>query len=535
MKRYARVIVSAVLIFTLTGTASVTGAPLGKSVTGSAGQALLEVTTLAGTGEYDSANGKANAASFRTPSNLLVLPGGTVLISDAEKQLIRQYKGNEVTTYAGIILDRDEQGLPAGALVDGEKAEAVFNRPSGLAKDAAGNVYVADAENHAIRKIGKDGAVTTVAGNGVLGLADGKGAEARFYHPMGIAAAADGTLYVADTLNHVIRKIGKDGMVTTLTAVSDRVVEVFPGEAAPAGDFRDGKLAEAKFNEPTSLEMDASGNLYVSDTGNQRIRYIDLQAGTVTTVAGSAQADGASGTYEEQALYANEGYADGKAAEAQFNFPRGLQLTEEGGLLIADTLNHAIRYLHEGVVTTVVGVAEAHGMTEGIEGAAQLHKPTDVALWGDGSLLIADAYNNKIRRVAAYALPGTVVKDKLNHVVYGDAEIGFEAQARPEVRNGRLLVPIAPVGKALGFKAEYDKASNAARFTKGDLVVEFAVGKAEMKKRAGDAAEEVIAIDAAAVLKNGRIYAPIRYLAEEANVDVQWNSEFRTVILRDLP
>lgn len=148
-------------------------------------------------------------------------------------------------------------------------------------------MYVADSANNAVRKVDTNGQVTTLGGNGVPGKKDGKGADASFNHPSDVAVTADGIVYVADSLNHVIRKIATDGTVSTLNAASTRTILIRPGEASFAGEYQDGSLSEAKFNEPAGLTLDSKGNLYVSDTGNQRVRYIDLQAGTVKTVAGS--------------------------------------------------------------------------------------------------------------------------------------------------------------------------------------------------------------------------------------------------------
>src|SRR5690606_31399205 len=133
---------------------------------------------------------------------------------------------------------------------------------------------------------------------------------ARFYAPSDVAAAADGTLFVADTLNHVIRKISPDGTVSTLNAPSDRVVQARGGLAEPSGDFNDGPLAEAKFNEPHGIVIDSKGNLIVSDSGNQRIRYIDLQKSRVSTLAGGT----GNVVYEPFEVYAFGAYQDGPAS-----------------------------------------------------------------------------------------------------------------------------------------------------------------------------------------------------------------------------
>ena len=116
-----------------------------------------------------------------------------------------------------------------------------------------------------------------------MGLKDGKSKDALFHEPQDIAVTKDGILYVADTLNHVIRRISPDGEVTTIGAPSTRAVQIRAGVVALAGDYKNGSLAEARFNEPAGLALDGKGNLYVSDSGNHVIRYIDFGKGTVST------------------------------------------------------------------------------------------------------------------------------------------------------------------------------------------------------------------------------------------------------------
>ncbi|HHX11717.1 MAG TPA: copper amine oxidase, partial [Clostridiales bacterium] len=343
---------------------------------------IQEVTTFVGNGEFTQEDGAALSASFRMPNSIVTLPDGTVLVSDSSNQVIRSIQNDEVNSYAGITFDLDDYGIPIGAWSDGDKELAVFSNPSGMAADEEGNVYVADAENNRIRKISKDGQVTTIAGDGYIGRKGGDGLTARFAYPQDIAIAKDGTLYVADTLNHTIRKITVEGKVSTLNSYSTRAIEVVDGSAEMAGDYLDGKIKHAKFNEPSGLAIDSKGNLYVSDTGNQLIRYIDFSTNRVTTVAGNL--DHSSSISESNAMYATGGYSDGKALEASFNFPKGLSVTKENGVIIADSLNHSIRYLLDGNVYTL---------------AENLHNPTDVAIMQDGSILIADSYNNLVSQL----------------------------------------------------------------------------------------------------------------------------------------
>ena len=385
MKKLSLTMTCIILIIALTGGTTVHAISSDKESTGESSEALSQISIFAGSGQFDHADGDALSASFRAPYSIVTLPDGRVLVSDSGNQKIRSIHNGEVSTYAGISFENDEYGIPLGGWSDGVRELSAFSRPSGMAADDEGNVYIADADYNLIRKISKDGEATTIAGNGFMGAKDGEGTTARFAYPQDIAIAKDGTLYVADTLNHAIRKITAEGKVSTLNARSTRTVEVVDGSVEWAGDYRDGKIRHAKFNEPSGLAIDSKGNLYVSDAGNQLIRYIDFSANTVTTVAGDK--NHSSTISQSDAMYATGGYSDGNALEASFNFPKGLVVTKENGVIIADSLNHSIRYLIDGHVTTIAG---------------DFHNPTDVAIMQDGSLMVADSYNNMVRQIKEY-------------------------------------------------------------------------------------------------------------------------------------
>jgi sugar lactone lactonase YvrE len=403
-----------------------------------------------------------------------------------------------------------------------------------MAADQQGNLYIADTENHAVRKIDTAGSVTTIAGNGVLGSKDGTGKEASFYSPQDVAIAADGTIYVADTLNNAIRRISPTGVVTTLNALSTRVVEVVPGQAIASGDYKDGELKTALFNEPAGLALDAKGNLFVSDTGNQLIRYIDLAAGQVTTVAGHVPAEQAA-FYEKNALYASGDLIDGDASVAQFNFPKGIAVTAQGGLIIADSLNHSIRYLKDQYVSTLAGDLDGlSGIKDGAERSSSLQNPTDVAVAADGSVWIADSYNNKLRKLSFYELPAGIHNDGVVKVVNGSQRITFESE--PENLNGRVLVPVRAVTQALGYSVEYNEntttGERTVRLTKGTVTVELTIGKQQIKRIVPNTADVIKDIDVAPYINHDLTYVPIRFFAEELGQNVQWHQETQTVIIR---
>lgn len=220
-----------------------------------------EVSTLAGSTE-GYADGIGMAAQFSTPSDVAVDGSGNVYVADQYNHRIRKITPDgAVSTLAGSTF----------GYADGEGTAAKFLSPQGVAVDGSGNVYVADLNNHRIRKITPEGVVSTVAGS-TYGYADGPGTEAYFYHPRDVGVDDSGNIYVADLNNHSIRKITPDGVVTTL--------------AGSTAGYADGPGTEAKFITPSGVAVDGSGNVYVADIGNHRIRKIN-PGGVVNTLAGS--------------------------------------------------------------------------------------------------------------------------------------------------------------------------------------------------------------------------------------------------------
>jgi sugar lactone lactonase YvrE len=536
MKRFKNVVVTSILTAALVGGTSVSASSLAKdgvfSSTDSA-QLLSSTKNVAGVGDFGDTNAAVNLALFRSPQGLAVTADGSIVVSDSNSQLIRKISGGNVTTLAGAFDKNDALGFPTGGLLDGAFDQSFFNHPTGIAVDSKGSIYIADSENHAIRVIDKSGNVKTLAGNGVQGSTNAVGKEAKFNHPTDVAVTKDGIVYVADTLNNLIRKIAVDGTVTTLNAASDRKVVLASGQTVSAGDFKDGPIADAKFNDPSGLAIDEQGNLYVSDTGNQRIRYIDFAAGKVTTVAGSVDAVVTRTLYENGVAHAAGDYKDGSADQAFFNNPLGIALTNEGGLVIADSLNNSIRYLYNGKVSTLAGdMDQLSGETNGIERTAQFSIPSDVAVAADGSILVADAFNNKIRAIQPYQLPVALAKDKSIKVVYNDTPVKFDAVA--EIKDSRTMVPFRAIAEALGYTIKYTAAGQIIELTKGAVTIKMVIGTKEVTTVQEGKADVVASIDVAPYIANGdRTLIPVRFFAEQIGLDVEWNQANHTVILRD--
>lgn len=261
-------------------------------------------------------------------------------------------------------------GTGVAGFANGNGSAARFSKPSGVVMDTNGDAIVADSENHRIRRITAAGEVTTFAGTGVAGFANGNGGTAQFEHPAGIAIDSGGNFYVADKSNHRIRRITPAGEVST-----------FAGSGV-AG-FADGAAATAKFLYPAGVAVDADDNVYVADSGNHRIRKITATSGTVTTLAGSGTA----------------GFGDGAAAGAQFSSPQALAVGATGLVVLADTGNQRIRVIDSGNVYTLAG-SGAEGFLDGPGTSAQFASPTGIAIDGDGVAYVADGGNHRIRRIA---------------------------------------------------------------------------------------------------------------------------------------
>ena len=255
------------------------------------------------------ADGPGTVAKFYWPEGIAVDSAGNVYVADKGNHRIRKIdsRGN-VSTLAG-----SQYGF-----ADGQRMAAKFYEPRGVAVDSTGIVFVTDTENHRIRKIDNRGRVSTLAGDGSAGFADGRGTSAFFNGPLGIAVDKAGNIYVADIGNHRIRKIDSNGMVYTLAGSG-------PSDHQ-GGGFADGPGTATKFCWPYDVAVDKAGNVYVADTSNNRIRKIDSK-GNVSTLAGNG----------------TDGFIDGQGTVAQFSAPKGIVLDSAGNLYVADTNNHRIR------------------------------------------------------------------------------------------------------------------------------------------------------------------------------------------------
>ncbi|MEK3824677.1 stalk domain-containing protein [Paenibacillus sp. FSL K6-1558] len=497
------------------------------------GNMIATVSRIAGNGMYGEQEGPALNSSFRQPTGLAIGEKNQLFVSDTGNHRIFKLSNGNTNTYAGpsSSLLVDTGGQPIGTLLNGNKLNAMFQSPAALAYSTDKSLYVADTANNAIRKISFTGEVTTVAGNGRIGATDGKGKEALFNHPQGIAVTKEGLIYVSDTLNHTIRKIMPDGTTTTLTAASKRVVEIHPGFVSPAGDYKNGSIQQALFNEPTGLALDEKGNLYVSDSGNQLIRYIDFSTNNVTTVAGQLHVKDNS-IYDKHELYASGGYTDGSSQMAAFHTPRGIVLDKTGGLLVADSLNNVIRYIKNGNVTTVSGSQTGEsGDQDGPERVALFNSPQDVAITSEGIIYVADTGNNIIKKISPYTLPTNMNKTSGINIVLEDKQIKFDTS--PEIKSGRIMVPLRQIAEALRFNTTISSDGKSIHLEKGNRSIQLFLNSKKVLTSETSNTLQNKELDAAPYMKNSRTYVSLRFVAEELGIDVQWVPTAGAAILRN--
>jgi sugar lactone lactonase YvrE len=330
------------------------------------------ITTVAGNGTagYSGDNGPATSAQLSYPAGVAVDAAGNLYVAGDNR--IRKVSNGVITTVAG-------NGTAGYSGDNGPATSAQLNWPISLAVDGAGNLYIVDNQNFCIRKV-SNGLITTVAGNGTQGYSGDNvpATGARLDAPEGVAVDGAGNLYIADGGSDSIRKVS-NGVITTVA-----------GNGACCGFGGDnGPATSAELYAPNGVAVDGAGNLYIADSGNDRIRRVSN--GVITTVAGGAGAFG----------------DNGPATGADLWAPEGVAVDSSGNLYVADTFSQRIRRVSNGVITTVAGGGSASGPAgggysgdNGPAASAQLKRPSGVAVDGAGNLYIADNWNNCIRKVS---------------------------------------------------------------------------------------------------------------------------------------
>ncbi|ABG60028.1 T9SS type A sorting domain-containing protein [Cytophaga hutchinsonii] len=310
-----------------------------------------------------------NTAEFYGLSGLAFDNSGNLIVAGYQDHSIRKVNPSGIVSTIA--------GNGTSGLIDATGSAARFNLPAAVVLDAAQNIYIADNGNHCIRKITPAGVVITFAGSGTAGSNDGTGTAAQFNNPYGMAIDASGNLYVADSGNNLIRKITSSGVVTTIA-----------GNTTPG--YVDGTGTAARFYLPVNITLDVSGNFFITDNRNHRIRKM-TSAGVVSTVAGSGSA----------------GYMNGTGVTAQFNRPYGIVVDAFSNLYVTDTNNGVIRKItSSGVVSTYAGTGTP-GFADGPAANAQFQWPTGLTINASGDLYEADNETHRVRKVTPAGIVST--------------------------------------------------------------------------------------------------------------------------------
>jgi hypothetical protein len=333
------------------------------------------IARVAGTGTpgHSGDDGPATAAELRTPWAVAVTADGGFLIVDNNNHVVRKVsKAGEITRVAGTGTGGNSGGD------NGPATAAELSGPAGVAVTADGGFLIADSNNHVVRKVSKAGVITRVAGTGTRGNSgdNGPATEAELERPRGVAVTADGGFLITDIDSNVVRKVSKAGEITRVAGT---------GTAGNSGD--DGAATDAELNAPDGVAVTADGGFLIADAGNNVVRKVS-KAGVITRVAGTGT-EGNSGD-------------DGAATDAELDTPVAVAVTADGGFLISDINNVVVRKVAStGVITRVAGTGtRGNSGDNGPATEAELDGPRGVAVTADGGFLIVDTDNNVVRKVA---------------------------------------------------------------------------------------------------------------------------------------
>jgi sugar lactone lactonase YvrE len=334
------------------------------------GPPIYTIQTVAGTGAagFEGDAGAAVSAQLNNPVQVAVDNSGNLIIADQVNHRVRRIGAD------GVISSIAGDGTP-GFKGDGSPATAAgLYNPCGVAVDGSGNIYLADTHDQTIRKFTAGGSITTIAGTAAAGYTgDGAAAkDATVNTPIALALDSSGNLYIADSFNHAIRKIDTAGNISTVA-----------GSGVPGSLGDEGAAKDARLNTPQGVAVDRAGNIYIADTVGMRIRMVTTD-GIIHTIAGTGT-PGFSGDR-------------GPAVNARLFYPKGIAVDADGNVYFADSFNSRIRVITGGNIYTIAGNGTFGAAGDGdAANRAQLRFPAGVTLGPQGSIYVVDTQNSKIR------------------------------------------------------------------------------------------------------------------------------------------
>ncbi|MET9550870.1 RICIN domain-containing protein [Streptomyces sp. NPDC006627] len=338
------------------------------------------ISTVAGTGTAGTRgdNEPATTVQLDVPYGIAVDSIGNLYVAEYNNHRVRKITTDgRIRTVAGT-------GRAGGGGDGATAVSAQLNCPREVAVDGAGNLYITDSSNHRVRKVTADGKISTVAGTGTAGFTPdgGQASGTRLHYPLGVAVDSTGDLYISDCNNHRVRKVTADGKISTVAG---------NGSAGSQGDG--GPAVSAQLNGPRALSFDGAGNLYIADGDNHRVRKVTTD-GKISTVAGTGTA-GSSGD-------------GGPATDARLRLPMGVAVDSTGALYVSEYENHRVRKVTpDGKISTVAGTGTAnYGGDGGPAASALLKKPRGLAVDCVDTLYIADGDNHRVRKIASPRMAG---------------------------------------------------------------------------------------------------------------------------------
>ena len=403
------------------------------------------ISTIAGTGAFRTGGdgGPAKIAGLTAIGGLAVDTAGNLYVADTWDDRVRRIDANGIISTVAGTGDAGRSG-DAGPAV-----EARLDRPEGVAIGPSGDIYIADTDNHLVRRVDASGTITTIVGTGDRGYSGdgGPATEAALSEPRAVAVDSVGNVYIADSANGIVRRVAADGTISTVAGIppeadpssvdfsaNQSITRPYALIAGLSGELfiadawgdsilrldQDGQVEEhiglgrPDLLHPAGVAIDANGNVFVADTGNHRVIKLD-SSGVVTTLAGNGEiGDGGDG---------------GPAGEAELAFPQDVALDNRGNVYIADSGNNRIRVVDpEGMMKNVAGTGERDYGGDGRPAeAARLAGPTAIAVEAGGAIYIADTYNYRIRKIDTAGVIETVAGNGLE----GDIQTGLPATRTP--------------------------------------------------------------------------------------------------------